>query len=151
MPGSGRISRGVIATLEAAAEAGWIDTGELERQRYLLARANEVEHLRGAAIREYIEPSRGDLKHVAAGRLLELARVYSRRHPLNIELWLVGTGSSDVAGMGLRRFLRDNRRLLKGAYFIILDQVGAGVPVIYRREGKRPLAGEPQAGHHAPE
>ncbi|HUK39158.1 MAG TPA: Ni-sirohydrochlorin a,c-diamide reductive cyclase catalytic subunit, partial [Methanomicrobiales archaeon] len=65
---------GVIATLEAAAEAGWIDTAELERQRYLLARANEVEHLRGAAIRDYIEPSRGDLKHVAAKRLLELAR-----------------------------------------------------------------------------
>jgi len=65
---------GVIATLEAAAEAGWIGTAELERQRYLLARANEVEHLRGAAIRDYIEPSRGDLKHVAARRLLELAR-----------------------------------------------------------------------------
>ena len=65
---------GVIATLEAAAEAGWIGTAELERQRYLLARANEVEHLRGAAIRDYIEPSRGDLKHVAAKRLLELAR-----------------------------------------------------------------------------
>jgi putative methanogenesis marker 13 metalloprotein len=65
---------GVIATLEAAAEAGWIGTDELDRQRYLLARANEVEHLRGAAIREYIEPSRGDLKHVVAGRLLEAAR-----------------------------------------------------------------------------
>jgi putative methanogenesis marker 13 metalloprotein len=65
---------GVIATLEPAAEAGWIDAAELDRQRYLLARANEVEHLRGAAIREYIEPSRGDLKHVVAGRLLEVAR-----------------------------------------------------------------------------
>jgi len=64
---------GVIVTLEAAAEAGWIDAGELDRQRYLLARANEVEHLRGAAIREYIEPSRGDLKHVVGERLLELA------------------------------------------------------------------------------
>jgi putative methanogenesis marker 13 metalloprotein len=65
---------GVIATLEAAEEAGWIDAGELDRQRYVLARANEVEHLRGAAIREYIEPSRGDLKHVAAERLLAAAR-----------------------------------------------------------------------------
>jgi putative methanogenesis marker 13 metalloprotein len=65
---------GVIATLEPAAGAGWIDAAELERQRYLLAKANEVEHLRGAAIREYIEPSRGDLKHVAAGRLLGAAR-----------------------------------------------------------------------------
>ncbi|MDD1660869.1 MAG: Ni-sirohydrochlorin a,c-diamide reductive cyclase catalytic subunit [Methanomicrobiales archaeon] len=65
---------GVIATLEAAAEAGWIGAAELERQRYLMGRANEVEHLRGAAIAEYIEPSRGDLKHVVAGRLLEMAR-----------------------------------------------------------------------------
>jgi putative methanogenesis marker 13 metalloprotein len=64
---------GVLATLEPAAAAGWISEDELERQRYLLAKANEVERLRGAACREYIEPSRGDLKHVAARRLLELA------------------------------------------------------------------------------
>jgi putative methanogenesis marker 13 metalloprotein len=65
---------GVIATLEAAAEAGWIDKGELTRQRELMVKANEVERLRGAASKPYIEPSRGDLKHVAAQRLLELAR-----------------------------------------------------------------------------
>ncbi|HZD42477.1 MAG TPA: Ni-sirohydrochlorin a,c-diamide reductive cyclase catalytic subunit, partial [Methanomicrobiales archaeon] len=69
---------GVIAALEPAAEAGWISRDELERQRYLLARANEVERTRGAAYKEYIEPSRGDLKHVAAGRLLELARSGAR-------------------------------------------------------------------------
>ncbi|MGC9435990.1 MAG: Ni-sirohydrochlorin a,c-diamide reductive cyclase catalytic subunit [Methanomicrobiales archaeon] len=65
---------GVLATLEPAAAAGWISTGELDRQRYLLEKANEVERLRGAACREYIEPSRGDLKHEAATRLLELVR-----------------------------------------------------------------------------
>jgi putative methanogenesis marker 13 metalloprotein len=65
---------GVILTLEAAAEAGWIGEDELDRQRYLLARANEVEHLRGAAMSEYIEPSRGDLKHVVGERLIEAAR-----------------------------------------------------------------------------
>jgi putative methanogenesis marker 13 metalloprotein len=64
---------GVIATLESAAAAGWITNGELERQRYLLAMANEVERLRGAACKPYIEPSRGDLKHIAAQRLYELA------------------------------------------------------------------------------
>ncbi|MDK2990208.1 MAG: Ni-sirohydrochlorin a,c-diamide reductive cyclase subunit CfbD [Methanoculleus sp.] len=64
---------GVLATLEPAADAGWISGDELERQRYLLAKANEVERLRGAASRTYIEPTRGDLKHVAAGRLAELA------------------------------------------------------------------------------
>lgn len=65
---------GVIATLQAAAGEGWIDEEELARQRLLLAAANEVEHLRGAASRPYIEPERGELKHVAATRLLELAR-----------------------------------------------------------------------------
>ncbi len=65
---------GVIAALQAAAVAGWIGEEELVRQRGLLRAANEVEHLRGAASRPYIEPERGDLKHVAAGRLLELAR-----------------------------------------------------------------------------
>ena len=65
---------GVIATLEPAAAAGWISDEELDRQRDLLARANEVERLRGAASKPYIEPSRGDLKHVAAERLLGLAR-----------------------------------------------------------------------------
>lgn len=63
---------GVIATLEPAAVAGWISDDELERQCHILAKANEVERLRGAASKAYIEPSRGDLKHVAAERLLEL-------------------------------------------------------------------------------
>ncbi|NLA37948.1 MAG: Ni-sirohydrochlorin a,c-diamide reductive cyclase catalytic subunit [Methanomicrobiales archaeon] len=64
---------GVLATLEPAAAAGWISGDELERQRYHLGKANEVERLRGAASRSYIEPSRGDLKHVVAKRLLDLA------------------------------------------------------------------------------
>ena len=64
---------GVIATLEPAAELGWISADELERQRYLLAKANEVERLRGAACKPYIEPSRGDLKHEVARRLFDLA------------------------------------------------------------------------------
>ncbi|TAJ44442.1 Ni-sirohydrochlorin a,c-diamide reductive cyclase catalytic subunit [Methanofollis fontis] len=66
--------QGVIAALEPAAFAGWISDQELERQRRLLAAANEVERLRGAASQPYIEPSRGDLKHVAARRLIDLAR-----------------------------------------------------------------------------
>jgi Ni-sirohydrochlorin a,c-diamide reductive cyclase subunit CfbD len=65
---------GVIRTLEAAAEAGWISSEELERQQGLLKAANEVERLRGAASKPYIEPSRGDLKHLAATRLVGLAR-----------------------------------------------------------------------------
>jgi len=47
---------GVIATLVPAAEAGWISSEELDRQKYVLAKANEVERLRGAASQSYIEP-----------------------------------------------------------------------------------------------
>jgi putative methanogenesis marker 13 metalloprotein len=65
---------GVLATLEAAQAAGWISAEELARQHILMEKANEVERLRGAASQAYIEPSRGDLKHIAAQRLLELAR-----------------------------------------------------------------------------
>jgi hypothetical protein len=46
----------------------------LNRQQFLMEKANEVEHKRGAASAAYIEPSRGDLKHVVAGRLLEYAK-----------------------------------------------------------------------------
>jgi hypothetical protein len=68
--------------------------------------------------------------------LLELARLYSRRQPSNIEIWLVFTGAADVLGHGIRRLMRDNRAQLKGAYYIILDQLGRGFPVCYRREGR---------------
>ena len=61
---------GVILTLQAAADAGWIGFDELERQKTLLAAANEVERLYGAASLPYIEPSRGDLKHVAGQALM---------------------------------------------------------------------------------
>ena len=61
---------GVLAALEPAAEIGWISPEELERQRYLLKMANETERLRGAACKSYIQPSRGDLKHAVAERLL---------------------------------------------------------------------------------
>jgi Ni-sirohydrochlorin a,c-diamide reductive cyclase subunit CfbD len=64
---------GVIATLIPAAEAGWISDEELERQKFLLAKANEVERARGAASHAYIEPSRGDLKHKVAESLLHEA------------------------------------------------------------------------------
>jgi len=65
---------GVLSTLEAAEQAGWITFAELERQRFMMGKASEVEILRGAASQSYIEPSRGDLKHKAAERLLELTR-----------------------------------------------------------------------------
>lgn len=65
---------GVLATLEAAQLAGWISEEELTRQQFLMQKANEVERVRGAACKSYIEPSRGDLKHLAAERLRQCAR-----------------------------------------------------------------------------
>ncbi|MEI7856857.1 MAG: Ni-sirohydrochlorin a,c-diamide reductive cyclase catalytic subunit [Methanomicrobiales archaeon] len=65
---------GVLATLEAAEAAGWITKEELTRQQFLMQKANEVERVRGAACKSYIEPSRGDLKHLAAERLRQCAR-----------------------------------------------------------------------------
>jgi Ni-sirohydrochlorin a,c-diamide reductive cyclase subunit CfbD len=65
---------GVLATLDAAKEAGWITEDELARQHILMGKANEVEKIRGAASQAYIEPSRGDLKHVAAQRLIACAK-----------------------------------------------------------------------------
>lgn len=65
---------GVIATLIPAADAGWISIEELDRQKFVLAKANEIEHLRGAASHSYIEPSRGDLKHEVAVDLLKRVR-----------------------------------------------------------------------------
>lgn len=73
---------GVLSTLEAAEQAGWITAEELERQRYMMGKATEVERLRGAASERYIEPSRGDLKHTAAQHLLALAR--SGKHGIAI-------------------------------------------------------------------
>jgi Ni-sirohydrochlorin a,c-diamide reductive cyclase subunit CfbD len=64
---------GVLLTLEAAQAAGWITEEELTRQRFMMQKANEVERLRGAAYKAYIEPSRGDLKHIAARNLVDLA------------------------------------------------------------------------------
>ena len=68
--------------------------------------------------------------------LLQLAKVYSRRKPHNTKLWLVFTGAGDAGAMGLKRFNSKFRRDIRGAYFLILDQVGRGFPVCYRREGR---------------
>lgn len=65
---------GAIVTLEAAHEVGLIDEKELERQKKMLNLATELEKKSGAASKDYIEPSRGDLKYKAAGRLIDLMK-----------------------------------------------------------------------------
>lgn len=68
--------------------------------------------------------------------LLELGRTYARRRPQNIELWLATTGSADAGGTGIRRLLGRNRSELRGAYYIVLDNVGNGLPVCFKKEGR---------------
>jgi len=67
-------THGAIVTLEAAHAVGLLDEGELERQKKMLKLATEIEKKFGAASKDYIEPSRGDLKYKAAQRLLELMK-----------------------------------------------------------------------------
>ena len=72
--GFGDNTHGAILTLEAAHAVGLIDGFELERQKKMLVMATDLEKKSGAASKDYIEPSRGDLKYKAATRLLELMR-----------------------------------------------------------------------------
>jgi len=65
-------TKGVVIALEAALDAGIIDSEEFKRQKFLLEKATEVERLYGAASQEYLEPERGDLKYKVASRLIEL-------------------------------------------------------------------------------
>jgi Ni-sirohydrochlorin a,c-diamide reductive cyclase subunit CfbD len=72
--GFGDNTHGAIMTLEAAHAVGLIDENELARQKKMLVMATDLEKKSGAASKDYIEPSRGDLKYKAAQRLLELMR-----------------------------------------------------------------------------
>jgi putative methanogenesis marker 13 metalloprotein len=65
-------THGVIMTLEAARDVGIIDDAELERQTGLLQEATRLEQEHGAASKEYLEPSRGDLKYKVAERIMGL-------------------------------------------------------------------------------
>lgn len=67
-------TKGVLITLESALDVGVIDREEFERQKVLLEEATEVEKRHGAASKEYLAPSRGDLKYKVAQRIIELLR-----------------------------------------------------------------------------
>ncbi|AKB53571.1 MULTISPECIES: Ni-sirohydrochlorin a,c-diamide reductive cyclase catalytic subunit [Methanosarcina] len=67
-------TKGVLFALESALDAGIIDHKEFERQKYLLEKATEVEKKHGAASREYLAPSRGDVKYKAAQRVIQLLK-----------------------------------------------------------------------------
>lgn len=67
-------TKGVIIALESALAAGIISEAEFERQKALLKEATMVEKRHGAASKEYLAPSRGDLKFRVAERLIELLK-----------------------------------------------------------------------------
>ncbi|GFO97744.1 hypothetical protein ig2599ANME_1954 [groundwater metagenome] len=67
-------TKGVIIALESALAAGIIGEVEFERQKALLKEATMVEKRHGAASKEYLAPSRGDLKYKVAERLIELIK-----------------------------------------------------------------------------
>jgi len=67
-------TKGVLIALESAEDIGIIDGEELERQRHLLTEATNVEKRHGAASKEYLVPSRGDVKYKVAGRIIELLK-----------------------------------------------------------------------------
>jgi putative methanogenesis marker 13 metalloprotein len=67
-------TKGVVFALESALDAGIIDEDEFERQKFLLEEATMVEKRHGAASREYLAPSRGDVKYTVAKRIIELLK-----------------------------------------------------------------------------
>lgn len=70
--------------------------------------------------------------------LLELARSYSRHRPHSAELWFAFTGASEANGRGARMLVRQHRRELRGAYFLVIEGVGRGFPTCRVKEGPFP-------------
>lgn len=75
-------TKGVILALESALASGVIDENEFERQKALMKEATLIEKQHGAASKEYLEPSRGDLKFKVAERLIQLMK--EKKRGLNI-------------------------------------------------------------------
>jgi putative methanogenesis marker 13 metalloprotein len=71
-------TKGVVFALESALDAGIINEDEFERQKFLLEEATMVEKRHGAASREYLAPSRGDVKYTVAKRIIELLKAGKR-------------------------------------------------------------------------
>jgi len=67
-------TKGVVFALESALDAGIINEDEFERQKALLEEATMVEKRHGAASKEYLAPSRGDVKYTVAKRIIKLLK-----------------------------------------------------------------------------
>lgn len=51
------------------------------------------------------------------------------------DIWFVAVGASSVGHAGIKSFLANFRRDIRGAFLVNLDSVGAGAPVVLAREG----------------
>ena len=51
------------------------------------------------------------------------------------DIWFVATGASALGHAGMKAFVEEHRRDLRGAFIINLESVGAGVPTLLTREG----------------
>lgn len=51
------------------------------------------------------------------------------------DIWFVATGASSLGHAGMKAFVEEHRRDLRGAFIINLECVGAGVPTLLTREG----------------
>ncbi len=67
-------TKGVLLTLESALDSGIISENEFDRQKALLEEATMVEKRHGAASKEYLAPSRGDVKYKVAQRIIGLLK-----------------------------------------------------------------------------
>lgn len=54
---------------------------------------------------------------------------------LSHDIWFVAVGASSVGHAGMKSFLANFRKDIRGAFLINLDCIGAGVPVVLTREG----------------
>lgn len=68
--------------------------------------------------------------------VMQLARILSRRPFLHTDIWILFSGASQPGAMGLRRFLRVNRKELRKARILVVDEVGRGSPASFRKEGR---------------
>lgn len=51
------------------------------------------------------------------------------------DIWFVATGASSLGHAGIKEFVEQNRKLLRGAFVINLECVGAGAPTLLTQEG----------------
>lgn len=70
--------------------------------------------------------------------LRQAAMVLGDRDLISHEIWFVFTGASEAQHAGMRAFLDEYNKKLRGAYFINLECVGAGRQSLVLEEGRAP-------------